>query len=532
MLGILGTWASQLLHQRLEILEQVTRLYLKGTAANIADLSKALRYLISRDSDQRPPVFLVLDGLDECESATRKQLLSLVAETLADAKILVVSRDEMDIRSAIQSIGGDDGFAAVRIKEEDTRDDIDQMIFEEVKRLDLEEDELKLKVQSRLKEGARGMFLWIWLMVEHLCKQSTIEEIEEALENLPEGLDAAYGRIMDHIQCYSESRRIAAIKILQWAVCVSRPLTVTELAVALAITPGEKNFKPKKQITNPQKTILKLCAPLIELEARSQSLKIVHATAKEFLLNKAYQSMQQRARLVEEQHIHSLITCACLTYLTYERATANVTVDVEASVQELENHHAANPFLEYSSLNWWYHADIAIIRGERKAIETEGQLHQVMMGFSSSELSTVKWLQSLHYLLGKGTSGFEARERCWDPQSENIRNVLQILVKNWGQKCRTGFPELSNWFTHFGIQPWHHFSARLLPVYAYPLIHIAANFNFLSAVKAGVADGVSLEELDHLGQTPLLTAARGEALTFSAAALMLTINALLVAMQL
>lgn len=35
------------------------------------------------------------------------------------------------------------------------------------------------------------MFLWVHLVIEGLLSQTTLREVREALENLPEGLDQA-----------------------------------------------------------------------------------------------------------------------------------------------------------------------------------------------------------------------------------------------------------------------------------------------------------------------------------------------------
>ena len=39
-----------------------------------------------------------------------------------------------------------------------------------------------------------GMFLWVRLVVHDLLSQTTAQELEDALEKLPDGLDQAYGR--------------------------------------------------------------------------------------------------------------------------------------------------------------------------------------------------------------------------------------------------------------------------------------------------------------------------------------------------
>lgn len=504
-LGILSTWASQLLEQQPHRLEEVARIYDRGRPANITDVSEALRCLVAPSGDGRN--FLVLDGLDECDAHVRKELLMLLEPLLPNAKVLIVSRDEMDIRFGVSRAATSSGLAIFKITADNNGSDFNHMILEEVSKLGLDDSKLEENVAQRLDEGAYGMFLWVRSMIEQLSQQTTHEDVEEALQDLPDGLNETYGRILLRIQDEKKSRRATAEKILQWVVCAIRPLTVTELAIGLAITPGEKVFNPKRHVINPSKTMLDLCAPLVELDETTQCLKIVHASVRDFLLNYSCQSTAPGAFLFNRLATQDYITQVCLTYLSYDRPSVSVTSDKDRSIQNLKRHCQSNLFLEYSSLNWWQHAHYALDfeqNSMRDAIST----------LVTSEACTVRWLQSLHYLREKHISGFKiGQSQSMELKVERIQEVLgQLVSKLHTSRIQDGgFPELTTWFSHLGQRPWEGFIYNDITVYAYPRIHVAAIFNYVSVIQEEVNNGVSIDELDHVGQTPLIAAARGEA---------------------
>ncbi|KAI4128816.1 MAG: hypothetical protein LQ347_004029 [Umbilicaria vellea] len=504
LLGILSALASQLLEQQTHQLEEAARLCDRGLSPNVTDVSKALRCLVAPSGDVRH--FLVLDGLDECDARVRKELLGFLGSLLPYAKVLIVSRDELDIRAGVSLAATSTELVTFKITADNNGSDINRMILEEVSKLGLDDNKLKEQIAQRLNHGACGMFLWVRLMIEQLSQQTTHEEVEEALQDLPNGLNETYGRILLRIQDEKKSRRVTAEKILKWVVCAIRPLTVTELATGLAIAPGEKTFNPKKRVINPSKIMLDLCAPLVELDESTQCLKIVHASVRDFLLN-FNQPTAPGAFLFDRVATQHFITQVCLTYLSYDRPSVNVTSDIDGSIKNLEHHCQSNLFLEYSCLNWWQHAHYALgfeLRGLCDAIST----------LVTSEVRTVKWLQLLHYLQGKQTAGFKlGNDRSSKLQVERIREELGQLVSKIHASLvhDGGFPELATWFSHLGARPWEGFTCNDVSVYAYPLFHVAACFNYLSVIQQEVNSGVSIDELDHVGQTPLIAAARGEA---------------------
>ena len=75
------------------------------------------------------PVYIVLDGLDECEEVERKQLLRTILDlwdNCSNLHILVASRKEVDIRRALETI------CETLIVEDKNRTDIQRFVTNEI----------------------------------------------------------------------------------------------------------------------------------------------------------------------------------------------------------------------------------------------------------------------------------------------------------------------------------------------------------------------------------------------------------------
>ena len=78
------------------------------------------------------PVYIILDGLDECDEVERKQLLRVILglwQNCSNLHILVASRKEVDIRRALET------NCETLIVEEKNRTDIKRFVTREINEL-------------------------------------------------------------------------------------------------------------------------------------------------------------------------------------------------------------------------------------------------------------------------------------------------------------------------------------------------------------------------------------------------------------
>ncbi|KAF3061219.1 nacht domain protein [Daldinia childiae] len=133
--------------------------------------------------------------------------------------------------------------------------------------------ETKLLISSREER----MFIYAKLVLQMVKNEGTVEGIEMQIENIPDGLDQAYGRLLNSIKSkHTQVLRDVVRNILQWVACAQRPLREEEILQILAVEPGKSDFtKGRKEFRD----IYKACGPIIEVQGGF--IRFVHFSAKE-----------------------------------------------------------------------------------------------------------------------------------------------------------------------------------------------------------------------------------------------------------
>ncbi|KAE8549969.1 hypothetical protein EYB25_008494 [Talaromyces marneffei] len=136
-------------------------------------------------------VFVVLDGLDECEQKHRKMILNFVFGIGAqseDAKIFVASRKQIDILHAFRR----HKFLHVSSRDPLAQEDIAKLIKHRVAtELSHIDPEVRETVVQTVTEKSNGMYLWVDLQLTDIA-QVPEADIERQLELLPSGLEDTY----------------------------------------------------------------------------------------------------------------------------------------------------------------------------------------------------------------------------------------------------------------------------------------------------------------------------------------------------
>jgi ankyrin repeat protein len=230
-------------------------------------------------------VILVLDALDECD-AFGSDVLEAIIRVCRKApwcKVLVTSRP---IEGKSQ---GDDVLDLNLDKESGLEGDVKLFVADRVRLLVKALPFVKPmqpEITKRLNERADGMFL----LVEHIhrslvnLKGTSRKNIRQVLDSLPETLEDAYAQTFDRIE--PEDRNFAK-SVLTCLLYAARPMTVSELTIAVAITEQTPNFWG---LTDDL-----ALSVLYEINARigpiiavtNGSVSLIHASIKDFLLSTA-----------------------------------------------------------------------------------------------------------------------------------------------------------------------------------------------------------------------------------------------------
>ena len=342
---IYRTLAVQMLRQNLDMVPLVYEaLCQKGWSRSSQIVKMILQDSLSNISLSR----VVLDGIDEFDRPLQKEILSGIIGVQSHAgdacKILIASRLEPQITKALPSKkidltldGKTTGALHLYIQE---RVHHLQTCFPRLNSALFE------RVEQRMKEMARGMFLWVRLVATMLEQQVSELDFEDSIEKLPDGLDEAYRRILSHIESLHPVIKQRALRILFWVCVAYRNVKIYEVADGVALKPGQTVLDKRTKISNLDRDVLEVCAPIIG-RSKGGFLDVVHFSAKEYLLDR------QSGPFIKVAEAHFAIAFSCITNLTAATAISSLPRFYKgATNSEIESLVVQG---NYSLQNYGYH---------------------------------------------------------------------------------------------------------------------------------------------------------------------------------
>ncbi|MCJ1385990.1 hypothetical protein MMC17_009115 [Xylographa soralifera] len=225
---------------------------------------------------------IVIDGLDEINQAERYVLLrDLVdlCDTCSNVKLLLCSRKDSDISRLLRK------KAKILVVDRQNTPDIECYVYnmtnEWIGTVNIDPlSSVEFEVWTLVKPIAtksEGMFLYARLVMVGLMGQPDLYNFRREAHDLPNGLEEAYGRIIDRIKnTLSMSERFTAEAVLKWIACSKVLLRKEELQQAIMIQQNDKKFDPDRKIFQ---DIVQLCGPIVEMQGIF--INFVHFTVKE-----------------------------------------------------------------------------------------------------------------------------------------------------------------------------------------------------------------------------------------------------------
>ncbi|KAJ4186933.1 hypothetical protein NW759_016926 [Fusarium solani] len=312
---------------------------------------------------------IVIDALDECNSATRGDLLDTLEDLLKTSpcllKIFVSSRTDQDIVYKL------DNYPNLHLSSDCNSVDIDLFVRSETKRLidkgsllrlSTRKEEIRDKIVHKLTFKA---FRWASLQLQALCQQTTDAAILERLGRLPRTLAELYREILAKIEKLdADADRQLAQNALSWLLCAREQLRSDVFLAAVSVTKdGSASAISKDQL-------LQLCCNLVIFDSAVDAFRFSHLSVREFL---------EDQEMYKPAPANALVAEACLSNLD--------RMAPEASPR--------TPLLKYSCLFWAEHARAA-------AQETQTRLNEVLRKFLSVEQDQTcfyRWRKSVEELL-------------------------------------------------------------------------------------------------------------------------------------
>lgn len=291
------------------------------------------------------PLFWVIDGLDEAESPDGfLKLLSRIRSGVR-IKVLFISRATRDISRDIGDLLPN--VLHEKISVTDNADDIRAYVHAVVPRIPLSNaDHSREDIAEQIIAKASGSFLWVKLALDRLKGAwCTEEDIQSALNELPAGMEALYGRMMQNISDQPEKMRDTAMRILTWASCSYSALDIKDLEVALH--PEFTGF------VNLELMAEEICGHFVAI--KNGKIALIHETALKFL---NHDSTNFTAPIPEhEGHTHA--ASVCITFLADTVKWHPLFKSAQQKTESKDLIFEQHPFLLYSLTQWAYHVSLA-----------------------------------------------------------------------------------------------------------------------------------------------------------------------------
>jgi ankyrin repeat protein len=117
--------------------------------------------------------------------------------------------------------------------------------------------------------------------MESLQDEVLLEDVRTKLKMLKHDLNDKYRDIIQRVGNQNPSRCTIAVNALTWITHARRPLMVEELQHALAVSPEDQQYKPGRMPRVDD--IIAFCCGMVVLERSSNTFRLVHNTAREFM---------------------------------------------------------------------------------------------------------------------------------------------------------------------------------------------------------------------------------------------------------
>lgn len=139
-----------------------------------------------------------------------------------------------------------------------------------------------------LRQMEHRTYLWLYLAMEEIrfTYRDSLNPDAENIDTLPQSVENAYERILQRI---TERQKPQARKILLIIVGARRPLTLSEMGLALSTAEAYQNnqsFVKEPNLQHLEAQIREWCGLFVFIN--HSKLFLLHQTAKEFLLTESW----------------------------------------------------------------------------------------------------------------------------------------------------------------------------------------------------------------------------------------------------
>ncbi|KAF8466181.1 hypothetical protein BDZ91DRAFT_783017 [Kalaharituber pfeilii] len=254
-------------------------------------------------------IYLILDGIDECQDDTQAQILGLLTRILSiprSVKVYISSRKDVYLTRNLPYT------FSVSLDNVRWRPEIEGYIDASLRqrlddgRLQIQDPAMVEEIKQALMVGVEGM-------------QLNDEEIRATLRSLPRNLDETYIRMLQRI--VKERKKDVAVEAFQWLIMAKRRLTLRELVEAVVIRDDDSaQIQGLNRIPMDLSKIIEACGNFLMIEepvCDSSNVRFIHSTVVTFL--HTYElPVELKVFQIERQTTEAHLAKRCLQYLHFQ----------------------------------------------------------------------------------------------------------------------------------------------------------------------------------------------------------------------
>ncbi|KAI8630209.1 NACHT and WD domain protein [Xylariaceae sp. FL1651] len=353
-------------------------------------------------SEETQPLYWIIDGLDEAEDPRAiLRLLPELSSSSVPIRVLIASRKSPDLTAAVMKMP-----QILHVRElciEGYSEDLRNYVTQELTMSGTQD--FKESITKRILKGAQNNFLWVRLAVEKLNTCHRLADVELALQQLPEGMEALYNRMALSIPSDPTDRSLA-LRILQFVICSLRILTVTELSQAFG--------KDTAELLDVHRSIVDLCGGFVVID-HDGNVSMVHQTAREYLLDPKGGHLH-----IEKGLAHGELFLSCMMCFK------------SVGLRTKLNRVSRPEFLDYAACSWSSH----LILSTTESDSSFGVLKQFLT--SQAVLTWIHYLAlegklRVLVLASKHLSKYSSKQhrRYQQNEEKSQRMMDRALLENW-----------------------------------------------------------------------------------------------------
>ena len=184
-----------------------------------------------------------------------------------------------------------------------------------------------------------------------MCKLHTDRAIKAALESLPSDMNQTYMRILEQIYLRHGESLPQINRLFRWIIGSKRPLSLQELAEAVAIESEDTEFDPDGVATDPE-DLVALCGSLVVVDRSTEVpyVRFAHYSVEEFLRSDLLTKTSVSTFYVDIEAVNLELSMACVQYLCF-LDFENPCESTRKLIQRLNDYK----LLDYVVHGWYEH---------------------------------------------------------------------------------------------------------------------------------------------------------------------------------